>query len=82
MSISNCGASAGSFSITTTSTPREDKIYAHSKPIAPEPIIAIDFGSSSRFNKSSEFKIFSWLNSKPLSSLGIEPVAITIFFAS
>ena len=67
------------FSTSFTSTPNEDKIYAHSHPIAPEPRIVIDLGSLSRLYKSSDDNINLPSNSRFFMLTGYDLDAIITF---
>ena len=77
-SISATGIRCSAISTTETFTPKLLKILAHSVPIAPEPTINTDSGSSFNSKISSELKINSPSNSNPFISLGTEPVASII----
>ena len=79
-SVSASGNKCGASSTIVVSTPKFEKILAHSIPIAPEPTIKTDFGNSERFRISSDDKMNLWSNSNPLTVLGFEPIAEIICF--
>ena len=69
-------------SMIVTLTPKLFNKEAHSTPITPPPIIAIDSGSSSNSSIPSEDKINSSSSGKLGNVLGLEPVAIMTFLGT
>ncbi len=80
-SVSSTGRMFGSISTSVTFVPNALKKYANSTPMAPAPMMIMDFGCSGSASASFEPMTMLPLKSSPGSGRDTQPVAMRTFFA-